>query len=764
MTCASQHMSSGLAVDEDWLRLIPTSVPYMAFNFLTGTRLSAIAMATGILVTGCGGGATDTATSTTASASTADTAAVTPADTTPAASTTTGADATSVASVTSPAQNDPATVQSDESTAAAATADTATIAAATNTSLSSVSSITATSGLITVSGTSTSTSAPTSTLTGTTSTTTAPTSTLVSLAPVKTTNPVTTTPSVGTRSSVGLNVSGLAYYSIVTPTIDIMKRAGTWLTQCSNCTGLPSGASAWDTKEESALNVDANGWVTSLPAANDATHKYRTVSTMLNANGALPAGRYTVRYDGSGTVTYAGSVAKVSGASTPGRDLVDVAASGNGWLTITSTNPTNYIRNIRVYMPGGACANDLTVYAASASACNSSTGAYVAFENFPATQIWHPQFLQDIKGFRALRFMDWGRTNTVTATTWANRTPPGARIWTDQTGVPYEAMMDLASLVGADAWINVPPYANDDFAAQIGTLAAAHLKGNSKLDLEYANEPWNYSFTVTGWMLNNAKAKWPTAVAQGVSPYTLEDSWYGERLSQVCRAAKTTNPTTRCVANTQAASSWNTNQVLACPYAAAEVGHACAKDIDVVAIAPYFGGYISGTRLRSVVATWYSDPDGGLNKLFQEITGKDANGNTATPPLNVANSGAPTGALDQSKSWMVATKAVVDTYGIPMWAYEGGQHLLVPTGDPDTGIQNLFVAANRDPRMGAAYDRMMSDWKTSGGQTFSYYSHVAAPSVYGMWGLKESMADIANPKWVSALKNRNAANCSWTGC
>ena len=769
MTWASQHVSSGLAVDEDWLRLIPTSVPFMAFNFLTGSRLSVIAMATGILVTGCGGGSTDGATSTTASAATiaTGTTASTPVDTT---TPTTVASTDGSTSVTSAAPNDPATVQSDDTITEAGTA---TVAAATNTSLTTIPTVGATSGLITVGTTTTSTT--TSTATGTTSTpkpvvttstgSTGTTTSPVGVTPVKTTgSPVTAAPTVGTRSSVGLNLTGLSYYSIETPTIDLMKKAGAWLTQCNGCTGLPAGASAWDTKEEAALDLDANGWVKSLPAANDTTHHFRGATTALSALGALAPGRYIVRYDGSGTMNWAGGFAKVASASTPGRDVVDLTGAVNSWMTITQTDPTNYLRNIRIYPPGGACANDLTVFAPTAASCNASTGAFVAFENFPATQIWHPQFLQDIKGFRALRFMDWSLTNNVTATTWAQRTPPGARIWTAQTGVPVEAMLDLANLVGADAWINVPPYANDDYATQIGLLAKTHLTGVSQLDLEYANEPWNYAFVATGWMLNQAKAKYATQVAQGVSPYTLVDSWYGERLSQICRALKSGDPQARCVANTQAAASWHTNQVLSCPYAAAEVGHACAKDVDVVAIAPYFGGYISGTKLRSVVATWYADADGGLNKLFQEITGKDANGNAVTAPLNAAGSGAPTGALDQSKSWMVATKAVVDTYGIAMWAYEGGQHLLVPTGDTDTGIQNLFVAANRDPRMGAAYDRMMSDWKSVSGQTFSYYSHVAPPSVYGMWGLKESMTDIANPKWVSAVKNRNLATCNWAGC
>ena len=53
---ASQHASSGFAVDLDWLRLIPNPVTYMAFNFLSNAGVSAVAIAVGALVTGCGGG------------------------------------------------------------------------------------------------------------------------------------------------------------------------------------------------------------------------------------------------------------------------------------------------------------------------------------------------------------------------------------------------------------------------------------------------------------------------------------------------------------------------------------------------------------------------------------------------------------------------------------------------------------------------------------------------------------------------------------
>ena len=473
---ASQHVSSGFAVDEDWLRLIPTSVTFMAFNFLCGSRMSAAAIAAGALVSACGGGGggaePDTSEATTASSSSSGVVA----SSSETSSSASQLGTTSTVSTTSNATDGAAT------SVVASTSPTAGLGASET-------------GATTVTETTTvATAAPTSGV---------PTSTAGSAA--------------GKRSSVALNLGELTYYSPEIPTIDAMKRAGAWLTQCSTtCGAMTAGASAWDTLEESALDLDANGWIKSLPASGDATHKYRSATTVLSANGALPLGRYIVRYDGAGSITYSGFTKSTT--STAGRDVVDLTTTGNAWMTITATNPSNYLRNIRIYMPGGACANDLSVYAATADACNSTTGTYVAFESFPTTQIWHPLFLQDVKGFRALRFMDWNLTNATQVTSWSQRTLPTARTWAAASGAPVEAILDLANYIGADAWMNVPPHADDNYAAQMGVLAASHLtNGTSKLDLEYANEPGtSHSRRRTGCSRRprpSGRRSWPAASA-----------------------------------------------------------------------------------------------------------------------------------------------------------------------------------------------------------------------------------------------------------
>jgi len=576
-----------------------------------------------------------------------------------------------------------------------------------------------------------------------------------------------------TRSGVGLNLTAINYYSSSVATFDVMKRGSSWLTQCNNgtegCSGFATGAGTWDTKEEAALDLDAAGYPKALPAANDPVHKFRKVTTMLSVNGLLPAGRYTVVYDGAGSLAYGGNAVKQASLSKPGRDVVDLAAGSTAsfWLTIAATTPGNHLRNIRVYMPGGACASDYTTYASDSKSCGGTKGAFVPFESFPAGKYWNPQFLEDVKGFRTLRFMDWGATNTTLMENWSERPLLTDRIWAGPNGVPVDAMIDLANTVGAEPWMNVPPHASDDYILQFARLATQKVTAGVKINLEYANEAWNYVFPATKWMLANAQAAWPEEVAKGTSIYALEANWYARRLVQTCHIAKTSSSGAstrfRCISNTQAAVPSATEQVLACAVAAKTLGQPCAKSIDVVSIAPYFGYYLGSTTMTSTLLGWATSTTSGLDKVFQELTGHDSSGSTVVAPLAIVNKQAPNGAIAQAASWMAGTKAVAAKYGLPMWAYEGGQHLVPPTNDANSKISNLMIAANRDPRMQAAYEQMIANWQSVGGQVFAYYSHATVPSKSGSWGLKESMSDNSNAKWKAALERRNSA-CWWAGC
>ena len=119
-----------------------------------------------------------------------------------------------------------------------------------------------------------------------------------------------------------------------------------------------------------------------------------------------------------------------------------------------------------------------------------------------------------------------------------------------------------------------------------------------------------------------------------------------------------------------------------------------------MAIAPYFGG--------SVPSAWTSQSDGGLNSLFASLTSQ----NDPSVPAG--------GWLGQALGWIAAYPPAIAKYNLPLIAYEGGQTFVsFPNGVANgkaTPMTNLFIAANRDPRMNTAYQALLQGWKASGGQ------------------------------------------------
>jgi hypothetical protein len=116
-------------------------------------------------------------------------------------------------------------------------------------------------------------------------------------------------------------------------------------------------------------------------------------------------------------------------------------------------------------------------------------------------------------------------------------------------------------------------------------------------------------------------------------------------------------------------------------------------------------------------------------------------------------------------------KTAVAPFNLPIVSYEGGQGLVAfPKYAWGSPIANLYVAAQRDPRMAAVYTQAFNDWKANGGTMYTQFADITPPSVYGNWGALESVWDTvtplssAPPKW-QALQNYISQNkCWWANC
>jgi FG-GAP-like repeat len=528
-------------------------------------------------------------------------------------------------------------------------------------------------------------------------------------------------------SPLGINLNGVTYYSPEQPFLNVLKTASYWAT---------ANSTSGDTGEDTKLDLDANGYPRCLCGANGQAVTFTYVRTLVLRNLGFsqggtptyyPGGQYVVLYDGEGTLAYRFDAKKNTSLSAPGRDVLDVTPSNAGIdIAITATDPRktgNYVRNIRIVL--------------------QSNEALLA-----SGEIFNPNFVSRISQFRSLRFMDWMQTNASTeGAAWSARAAPNSAFWaapgSGTRSVPVEVMIALSNKVAADPWFNLPHLATDEYITQFASLVYQRLAGDRKVYVEFSNEMWNWSFTQIQYAIGQGRTTWPSILD---TDYTFALNWYAMRTSQMCEIWKKIwgRDASRaiCVMGSQAANASVSRSMLNCSLwsqAPCSSNHGIAA----LAIAPYFG---SG----GVSSAWTSDPDGGLDKLFTEVLQGGVNPN-----------GYPGGMIKQAIDWVTSQKTVANSYGLDLIAYEGGQHFV---NSNDTALTNLYVAANRDPRMGTAIATYLQKWRAAGGSLLSYYLDIGTYTKWGSWGALENVMQTNSPKYDALMEFITANPCWWNGC
>jgi hypothetical protein len=533
------------------------------------------------------------------------------------------------------------------------------------------------------------------------------------------------------KSALGTNLQGISYWSSEQPFLNAFATAGGWITHSN---------STWDTGEEKYLNLDANGWPITLTTVNEpGSQQFNSVGVVVErsfpatSNGYYPAGKYIVLYAGQGTLSFAGDAVVVGTSAGQYTLNVPNPSAGGIDIRITATDPNhtgNYIRNIQVVQAG----------------------------NLPALnagQLFNPRFLGVIQNFRTLRFMDWLSVNNSTLSSWANRPLQTNGFWGTANGVPIEVAVQLANAISADAWVNVPAMADDNYITQMATLVHSLLGGTQKVYIEFSNEVWNSVFSQYTYAINQGQSTFAAGLG---SPFDYNRNWYGMRVAQTCDTWKSVwgSDASRvvCVLGAQGASTYTATESLGCPFW--KQGAPCSgHGIGAVAIAPYFA--------YSVPTEWASSINSGLTELFASFSSQNA------PSIPAG------GALAQASANEAQYTAMLSSYKLPLIAYEGGQTLIsfpngVTSSGANTPLTNLYIAANRDSRMGSAYTTYLEQWKANGGELFMLFADVSTYSQYGEWGAIESVMQTTSPvsssppKW-QAIQNFMSANaCWWSNC
>jgi hypothetical protein len=500
-----------------------------------------------------------------------------------------------------------------------------------------------------------------------------------------------------------MNLSPLRSFSSALPFLDSFKLARPWVPQKGNI--FNTGAT---------LDLDQEGWIKSLPP-NDEPYDRATTIIHDNISGNYPGGRYVVRYEGEGTLTYRRDARYNSALSSPGRHVIDVTPRNNGiYISVTDTNPENYLRNIEV-VP-------------------------LDQENNPS--VFNPDYLAKIDPFSSLRFMDWMATNNSPQRDWSDRPTLEKASWVDKKGAPVEILVELANTTQANPWFTLPHQATDDYVRNFAQYVRDNLDPGLTVYVEYSNEVWNGLFEQNRWVKEQALLEWTDP---GVSDADKITDWYSRRTTQITQiwdeVFSADKDRVIGVMAGQSANVQRLNRALSYAWAETPLSHQ-DYGVDAIAIAPYFGRYLGNSKNQSQLNAWLQEPDSGLNRLFTEIT---EGGQLTDGPEG--------GALAAAGRQMLAHSTLAGGEGLTLLAYEGGQSLVNETALP--AVSELFAQANRDPRMGAVYEQYLTLWNSLGGDLLVHFNDIGPSKGGQSFGSLEYLADTGSPKYDALINYIN---------
>ncbi len=356
------------------------------------------------------------------------------------------------------------------------------------------------------------------------------------------------------------------------------------------------------------------------------------------------------------------------------------------------------------------------------------------FKDFKAVSgddVWNPRFLEELKPYQSLRFMDWDATNKSPRSKWSERNPKASL---DQSVVAYEWMIDLCNRTKSDMWLCIPHRSIDrtqgdqptDYALRLailiktgidmgdvdlaplmerlvgmtaddlvkagGVRTSVPLDAGLRVYFEYSNETWNGSFTQTHYAAEEG-------TALGLNPHPKPDAggkdwtagfrYHAWAAIRIFRAVDLVfgSDSPRVV---KVLAGWTSNSFVSAQHV--EV----LKDAkfnpwgvkaNAIASAPYFGHKV----------------DGGSADAAAELRK----------------------AIIRSSEQSAKLKAIANSAGLKLVAYEGGQH-----------VAKNADKINRDPVMFDLYQEYLAEMSKYFDH-FSHYCHVGTAGSRGAWGAAE---------------------------
>ena len=274
------------------------------------------------------------------------------------------------------------------------------------------------------------------------------------------------------KMQIACNLWAFADWATDLPFVDAMKTCRPWRT-------IDADKPLDYYPDLADVPVDENGYPLELPYSDGKRPPQRvfTITLVSLPKEMYPNGKFTLLFEGKGEIRlgWDGGNRSVEGKGGTTKYEFDVnitkdfdgkpGSSGAGMIVdIPRSEKGDHIRNIRLIMPG--------------------------FVDTYEKQPFHPLFLEMVKPFCSLRFLDWIGPYDVRKVKWSKRTKKDA--FSQQAGgVAYEYMIDLCNMLNLDPWITVPYRADEEYQRELAKLIHAQLKPGLKVYVEWSDEMWN---------------------------------------------------------------------------------------------------------------------------------------------------------------------------------------------------------------------------------------------------------------------------------
>lgn len=471
-----------------------------------------------------------------------------------------------------------------------------------------------------------------------------------------------------TAFKVGTNLSTIQWWDGNRPFMNLLYGTGGW-TMISTST--------WASQAVPPEDLDANGWVKSVPAG---------YAVQRGLSVPVAGGNFICRFQGNGQLQVSGASVSnvVVGSGQTTFTLAPTYPNPQSALLRFTVDPTNYIRNID---------------------CREASA--------PTTGSISQEFLTAAQGFKVIRFMKWAlpavehnsgtsaawgggtQANPNYLVTWATRNKPGDADYTSNDGVPVEVMMEAANDLNADPWFAMPWNADDNYITQFATYVRDHLPAGHQVYVEESNEVWNGGYAVSVQSKLEGIAEQLPSVNNPATVTGGPLERYAEKTEHVMDIWKNVFAATGQSSQLVRVAAWQHVQPYYSDQLLAYMN--LYQHVDALATAPYWG---SGTGVAGLT----------LDQIM-----------TSYLP----------GEINNQLNFAAQNKAVAQKYNLRYVTYEGGQSVVLSNNLP------LEQQIERDPRMTDLYKSFISQWQSQIGDTLTLFTLHAPISQYGGFGMYE---------------------------